>query len=72
MTRIHWIKLLVAADHPPGENIPGNVDIVDVKVTKGKLIEGFPKYHSTHDKTIHSAEIQIDKNARSQDCGASA
>ena len=54
-------KLLVAADHPPGENIPGNVDIVDIKVTKGKLIEGFPKYHSTHDKTIHSAEIQIDK-----------
>ena len=54
-------KLLVAADHPSGENIPGNVDIVDIKVTKGKLLNGFPKYHSTHDKTIHSAEIQIDK-----------
>ena len=54
-------KLLVAADHPGGEDIPGEVDIIEIKLTKGKLLNGFPKYHSEYQKTKHSAEIQIDK-----------
>ena len=54
-------KLLVAADHPPGEDIPGEVDIIEIKLTKGKLLNGFPKYHTTSGKTKHEAEIQIDK-----------
>ena len=53
-------KLLVSADHPDDTEIPGEVDIVDIKLTKGKLINGFPKYHSTSGKTKHEAEIQID------------
>ena len=54
-------KLLVSADHPGGEDIPGEVDIIEIKLTKGKLLNGFPKYHSEYQKTKHSAEIQIDK-----------
>ena len=53
-------KLLVSADHPGGEDIPGEVDIIDIKVTKGKMKAGFPKYHSEYQKTKHSAEIQIE------------
>ena len=54
-------KLLVAADHPPGEDIPGEVDIIEIKLTKGKLLNGFPKYHTTSGESKHEAEIQIDK-----------
>ena len=53
-------KLLVTADHPGGEDIPGEVDIIEIKLTKGKLKNGFPKYHSEYQKTKHSAEIQIE------------
>ena len=53
-------KLLVSADHPGGEDIPGEVDIIEIKLTKGKLKNGFPKYHSEYQKTKHSAEIQIE------------
>ena len=53
-------KLLVSADHPGGEDIPGEVDIIEIKLTKGKMKAGFPKYHSEYQKTKHSAEIQIE------------
>ena len=53
-------KLLVAADHPPTANVPGDVDILEIKVTKGKMKAGFPKFHTTQGESKHEAEIQID------------